>query len=264
MSACSFESLLFDVDDKGIALVTVNRPEVRNAMNNNSWRELDEVTKYVEETPSIRALIVTGAGEKAFVAGADIHALEAKTPVSSFIDSNPARRAVGRLESMMKPTIAAVNGYAFGGGCEIALACDIRIGSNRAKFALPETGIGVIPALGGTQRLAKCVGMGIAKDMILSGRVLDSDEALLRGLITYQCDQENLIIEAKQLASRITSRSPIAIALAKTALNEAFNTSIQSGLAIEQLSFSVATASEDKKEGVDAFLNKRTAVFPGA
>ena len=154
MSACSFESLLFDVDDKGIALVTVNRPEVRNAMNNNSWRELDEVTKYVEETPSIRALILTGAGEKAFVAGADIHALKAKTPVSSFIDSNPARRAVGRLESMLKPTIAAVNGYAFGGGCEIALACDIRIGSNRAKFALPEMVICVITEQGVTQRLA--------------------------------------------------------------------------------------------------------------
>ena len=264
MNIPNCKSLIFEVSNDGTAVVTINRPEVRNAMNDSAWSELDDITKYVEENPDIRALIITGAGEKAFVAGADIHALKDKAPVASLMNYNPARHAVQKLESMSKPTIAAVNGYAFGGGCEIALACDIRIGSEKAKFALPETGIGVIPALGGTQRLAKCVGMGVAKDMILSGRVIDATEALRCGLITYRCKPEDLIDEAKQIASRIIRRSPIAIALAKTALGEAFNTAIQSGLAIEQLSFAVATASEDKKEGVEAFLEKRPAVFPGA
>ncbi len=264
MNVPTCESLILDVSGDGVAVVTIDRPEVRNAMSDRVWSEFDEITKYVEEASDIHALIITGAGDKAFVAGADINALKEKTPVASFINYNPARHAVQRLESMLKPTIAAVNGYAFGGGCEIALACDIRIGSEKAKFALPETGIGVIPALGGTQRLAKCVGMGVAKDMVLSGRVIDSADALQYGLITYLCKPEDLIDEAKRIASRIICRSPVAIALAKSALNEAFNTAIQSGLTIEQLSFAVATASEDKKEGVEAFLCKRPAVFPGA
>lgn len=258
-----YNNLLFDVSERGIALVTVNRPEVCNAMNDEAWKELKDAIGFVKDAREIHALIVTGMGEKAFVAGADISGLAGKTLRESFYDSNFAREAVWTLEHMSKPTIAAVNGYAFGGGCELALACDIRIVADGAKFALPETGIGVIPALGGTQRLARCVGIGLAKDMILTGRIVNADEALQWGLATYRIGKEGLLVKAYEVAEEIIAKSPMAIALAKRAVNYALDVSLDAGMNTETLAFSVAVATEDKAEGIAAFLDKRPPAFSG-
>ena len=255
-----FQHFLYEEND-GIAVFTVNRPEAYNALNTDCWGEIERFIAHVNAEESVKLAIITGAGEKAFVAGADIKVLKERTMVS--VLSGAAQGALKRIATCEKPIIAAVNGIAFGGGCELAMACDIRIAAEHAKFALPELGLGVIPGAGGTQRLAKLVGLGRAKEMILTGRPIRAEEALQIGLVTKIVPQEQLMEAAYETAAMILSKGPLAVRLAKKAIAASLSADEESGMLIEMLSYAIAVASEDKAEGVAAFLEKRTAEFKG-
>lgn len=256
MSAPDRTLALLDVDDEGVGVLTVNRPDAHNAMNADVQAAVRDALDEAEDRDDVHVLIVTGAGEKAFVAGADIHELAAREP----LDGLAARmqRLYAHLSSLTTPTVAAVNGYAFGGGCELALACDIRIASENARFALPETGLGILPAAGGTQRLARLVGIGNATEMILTGRRIDAQEALRMGLVTAVTTREDLMDRARETAHTIASRGPVANRLAKTVLEHAFDSDRETGLLLERLAVGVLYGHAERDEGTAAFLEKRT------
>ncbi|OUO13643.1 enoyl-CoA hydratase-related protein [Flavonifractor sp. An4] len=255
-----FEHFTLTVTDD-IAVFTVNRPQVRNAMNEACWKELSAFLDWVDQTPTLKGIIITGAGEKAFVAGADINFLKERTMVSAL--EVLAQRTLRKLAACKLPVIAAVNGYAFGGGCELAMACDIRISSEKAAYALPELGLGILPAGGGTQRLAKLVGVGRAKEMILTGRIVKAEEALAMGLTTKVVAPEELMDAAFETARCIAQKGPFAVRLAKQAVNAALSTDEDTGMMIETLSYGLVIASDDRMEGVTAFLEKRSPEFSG-
>ena len=246
---------------EGIALLTVNRPEVRNAMNEACWKELSDFVDFVEGQEELTAVVITGAGEKAFVSGADIRFLKQRTMISAL--EVLAQRALRKLAACRLPVIAAVNGYAFGGGCELAMACDIHIAAEHAAFGLPELGLGILPAGGGTQRLAKLVGLGRAKEIILTGRTVKADEAASIGLVSRVVPREELVERAVEMARAISSKGPFAVRLAKQAVNASLATDEDTGMLIEALSYGLAIASDDRMEGVDAFLEKRPPRFSG-
>lgn len=257
------KNMLLDLSEEGILTITINRPEVYNAMNNDSWESLYKAALFARDTPEVRVVIITGAG-KAFVSGADLNALKVRTTTDVLMQTmSTTREAASIFESMNKAVIAAVNGFALGGGCEIALSCDIRIGSTKARFGLPELGVGQIPGNGGTQRLARVVGMGLAKDMILTGRMLKGEEALRANLITYMVEPEELMDKALEVAKTILTKAPTAVALAKRVVPAAMNVDITTGVMLESLAFAAIQATADKAEGVDAFLSKRDPQFPG-
>ena len=245
----------------GIAKVIINRPEVRNAMNKECWSELNQFIIKAENDNDIQVIIITGAGSKAFVAGADIKELKERTFVESI--GGVQRAVLRRIENMKKVVIAMVNGIAVGGGFELALACDIRIISKNSKFSFPETNLGIIPGLGGTQRLSRLIGLGRAKEVILADRVIDSDEAVQMGLVYKAVESDKLEYETMLLAKLIQNKGPIAISLAKTMLNSSCYIDIESGLYMENLAFAAIMNTEDKKEGIDAFINKRKPNFKG-
>ncbi|MDR1765961.1 MAG: enoyl-CoA hydratase/isomerase family protein [Lachnospiraceae bacterium] len=255
-----FNNFLFEVKD-GIAYFSVNRPEVLNALNKESWEEIDKFADLLNTDDSIKLAIITGTGEKSFVSGADINFLKARTSITAL--GGLAQNALQKLENSPKPVIAAVNGYAFGGGCELALACDIRIASENARFALPELSLGILPGAGGTQRLAKLIGQGRAKEMILTSRRITAEEALSYGLVTKVVPLSGLIAEAESTAKTILSKGPVAVNLAKKCVNAALSTDATAGSLLELLSFSVLISSEDRMEGVNSFLEKRTPRFQG-
>ena len=263
MSTPQFKNFLFEITPDGIAIVTINRPEVRNAMDNDSWDSMYAISAHCMKDSSIKAVVITGAGDKSFAAGADLNSIKAKTPADVFMNFSTTRESAYNWENMPKPVIAAVNGYAFGGGCEIAMSCDIRIASTRAKFALPECGVGVIPGNGGTQRLARLVGYGLAKDMILTGRVLNAQEALDNKLVTYVVEPDELMNKAMEIARTAASKAPTAIALAKKVLPASMNADLVTGVTMESLAFAAAQGTADKLEGCNAFLEKRNPEFPG-
>ncbi len=256
----NYETLLTETRD-GIGLITVNRPDVRNAMNRRVMEELRAVLDEFREDDRVGVVVFTGAGEKAFVAGADIGELKERTMLDGL--AGAMQRLCDEIEDYEKPTVAAVNGYALGGGCELAMACDIRIASDNARFGLPETNLSIIPGAGGTQRLSRLVGKGRAVEMILTGRMIGSEEALSIGLVTRVVPQDALMDAAQETAGQILSKGPLAVRLAKLAVQAGFETDQRTGLVIERLAQAVLYTSEDKREGTSAFLEKRDPDFKG-
>ena len=256
----SLETLLTEVTD-GVLLVTFNRPDVRNAINRQVQHDLRTVLDRARGDDDVHTIVLTGAGEKAFIAGADISQVAGYTKATA-LDSD-LQRLFDLVEDFPKPTIAAVNGYALGGGCEIAMACDIRIASETARFGLPETALSVLPGAGGTQRLARLVGTGRAIELILTGRMVDADEALRIGLVTQVAPAEQLLQTAREVAATIAARGPLATRLAKLVIRAGMDADQRTGQVVERLAQAVLYESDDKREGTDAFLSKRPAAFHG-
>lgn len=240
-----------------IATVTINRPKALNALNSETLVELNSVLDILEEDESIYAVILTGSGEKAFVAGADITEMKDLSVQEGRKFSNLGNRVFRRLETLEKPVIAAVGGFALGGGCELALSCDIRIASEKAKFGQPEVGLGITPGFGGTQRLARVVGLGMAKEMIYTGKVIKAEEALRIGLVNRIVPPESLMEEAKTLALTIAKQAPIAVKLSKAAINRGMQMDIDTAITFEAEVFGECFSSQDQKEGMTAFVEKR-------
>ena len=245
-----------------VATVTVSRPEAMNALDSETLRDLlaclDELA-----AGDVRAVVLTGAGERAFVAGADIREMSEKSVLEAHAYARLGQRCAALLEEMPAATIAAVNGFALGGGCELALACDIRYASSRAKLGQPEINLGLIPGWGGTQRLARTAGLGFAKELILTGRLVDADEALRRGLVNAVYEPDVLMERALETARLIASKSPVAVAAAKQATNRALQADHAGNLAHEASLFSALFGSEDAREGMAAFGEKREPRFSG-
>ncbi|MFZ0931096.1 MAG: enoyl-CoA hydratase-related protein [Syntrophobacteraceae bacterium] len=244
-----------------LALVTVNRPEVRNALDTATWRELDQLVDELEGDAQVRVVIITGAGEKAFVAGADIKSLRERSMLETF--RAEGQRTLSHWEAMDKVTIAAINGFAMGGGCELVLACDIRIASEKALIGQPELNLGILPGAGGTQRLTRLVGPGKAKEMILTGDPLKALEALSCGLVNKVVPAEELLSSAREMAGKILAKGPLAVKFAKTAINSAANADLHTGLIIEKMAQTILFTTEDRLEGLDAFLEKRPPRYGG-
>ena len=254
------ENLLLEVIE-GIATVTVNRPAAMNAMNAATLGELETVVAEIASSPAIRAAIITGAGSKAFVAGADIAAMREMTPAEARDLALQAHRIYADIERSPKPFIAAVNGYALGGGCELAMACDIRLASENAKFGQPEINIGILPGFGGTQRHPRLVGKGRALEIILTGDMIDAREALRIGLVNRVTAQDELLVEARKLAGKIAAKGLVALRLCKDAVGSGSEMDLTRGCAYEAELFGYSFSTADQKEGMGAFLEKRPAVF---
>ena len=253
-----YENLLVQVE-QGIMWLTINRPKQRNALNQQTLQEIERAFDWAEGTDEVKVIIIKGAGEKSFAAGADIKQLHDRKMLEALI---PGMQGLyKKIEQSGKVTIAAVQGYALGGGCELALACDIRVASKKAKFGLPELNLGIIPGAGGTQRLSRIIGKGRAMDMILTGKIIDSEEAERIGLVTYLTDESELLQQAEEVASQILKKGPVAIKLAKLVVHKGFDIDMETALMIEKLSQAIAFGTEDKKEGTLAFLEKRPAEF---
>jgi enoyl-CoA hydratase len=246
---------------ESIATLTIDRPEVKNALDLETVQQIREALRQFEAHESVGAVIITGGGESAFVSGADINAIRARGRDDALAAINSS--LFSEIERFPRPTIAAINGYALGGGCELALACDIRICADTAKFGQPELGLGIIPGAGATQRLPRIVGMGRAKHLILTGDTIDARQALEWGLVTAVMPAGQLQIRARELAKKILRQGPLAARLAKLALNASARVDLDSGLLIETLAQGLCYSSEDKAEGTTAFLEKRKPKFTG-
>jgi enoyl-CoA hydratase len=257
----TYETLRVSTDD-GVATVTIHRPEKRNALNAQVRRELVDALDALATDPDVRVVILTGAGDRAFVAGADIGEFAERSPLEQRATME-GRRVFEVLADHPKPTIAAINGYALGGGCELALACDLRIAARSARLGQPEVALGLLPGGGGTQRLPRLVGLGRALRMILTGDLLDAEEAARIGLVDEVVDDDALAGRARAVATRIAAHSPVAVKLIKQAVRAAAELPLSAGLALERELFITAFASEDRAEGVAAFLEKRTPAFRG-
>jgi len=247
--------------EEGIATVVVDRPAVKNALNLETVREFHAVLRDLAENAEAGVLIITGAGESSFVSGADINDIRARGRDDGLAAINSSLFAA--VERFPRPTIAAINGYALGGGCELALACDIRVAADTARLGQPEVGLGIIPGAGATQRLPRIVGMGWAKHLILTGEIIDAKQALEIGLVTAVMPAAQLQVRTREMAKKILRHGPLATRLAKLALNASARVDLDSGLLIETLAQALCYASEDKREGTAAFLEKRKAKFTG-
>ena len=256
-----FDTLLIDVADH-VATITVNRPDKRNALNAVVRRELIDALDRLRSDDAARVVILTGAGDKAFVAGADITEFAERTPLEQR-EAMQGRRVFDELAAFPKPTIAMINGFALGGGCELALACDIRVAARSARFGQPEIRLGLIPGGGGTQRLPRIVGTGTALRLILTGELIDAVEAHRIGLADILVDDAELLTRTRELATAMAAHSPVALRLAKNAVAAAMETPLSAGLTHERELFITAFASEDRREGVAAFLGKRAPEFTG-
>ena len=249
-------NLLMEVENE-IAVVTINRPKSLNALNSETLAELNTCLAEIEGRTDIKVVILTGSGSKSFVADADISEMVNATPAEGRAMGLLAREAFGRLENMPQVTIAAVNGFALGGGCEISMACDIRVAAENAKFAQPECGLGILPGFGGTQRLARLVGKGRAKEMIFTCDMIDAQDAYRIGLANHVVPQEELLDYCKAMAGRIMKNAPYAVSLAKQVINSGADMDLDNGLKLEANIFGLSFSTEDKKEGMTAFLEKR-------
>jgi enoyl-CoA hydratase len=257
-----FEHLLYEKSD-GVATITVNREKVLNALSHATVAELDTAFGHAERDGDVRVLIVTGSGSKSFVAGADIAEINSIDARGGYDMAIRGQGTLRRLETMGKPSIAAVNGFALGGGCELAMACTIRIAADNAKFGQPEVNLGVIPGYAGTQRLARIVGRGMATDLILTGRVIDAQEALRIGLVSRVVAPDALMETARKTASLILQKGPVALRAAMDAIDHGFNAGFEDGCRLEASLFGVVCGTEDMKEGTQAFLDKRKPEFKG-
>ena len=255
-----YETLLVDVEDR-IATITINRPEARNALSRTVIREILEALDALRDDDSVGAVVFTGAGEKAFIAGADITQVRTYTMHTGL--ESAMQRAFDSIESFEKPTIAAVNGFALGGGCELAMACDIRIASTTARFGLPETTLGVLPGAGGTQRMARLVGIGRALDLILTSRMLNAEEAERWGLVSRMSSPETLLADAREVARTILTKGPVAVRLAKLVVRAGADADLTTGQVVERLAQPVLYTTADKNEGAQTFIATRPAQFRG-
>jgi enoyl-CoA hydratase len=257
-----FDNLLLERDG-AVAVITVNRPEVRNALNRQTMDELRRAVLEIRRDDDLRSVIVTGAGEKAFVAGADIKELATLTPAAGKEFAMSGQHVLDLLENLGKPVIAAVNGFALGGGCELALACTMRLAAETAVFGQPEIDLGLIPGYGGTQRLPRLIGKGSALELILTGARIGAAEAFRLGLVNKVLPAESLMPEARKLAATIAAKPLLATRYALEAVNRGLRISQSEGLFIEAGLFGLVAASEDMREGTAAFLEKRKAAFTG-
>jgi len=246
-----------------IAYVTVNRPKVLNALNTPTWRDLRTAFEDVRDDVTVRGVILTGAGDKAFIAGADIGELTHATALDAERSSRFGQELLDFIENLGKPVIAAINGFALGGGCETAMACTIRIAVETAKFGQPEVALGLVPSGGGTQRLPRLVGKGRALQLILSGEMISAPEAHRIGLVNEVVPAAELIARAEAILKKIASNAPIAVRFALEAANKGMETSQSEGLLLEASYFGLCAATDDKKEGTSAFLEKRAPQFRG-
>jgi len=258
----ALENVLYE--KKGpIAYVALNRPKVLNALNTKTWENLRTAFEAARDDDEVRGVILTGAGDKAFIAGADINELAQLTAVGGEESSSFGQAVLNLVENLGKPVIAAINGFALGGGCETAMACTIRIASETAKFGQPEVKLGILPGGGGTQRLPRLVGKGRALQLILTGEMISAQEAYRIGLVNEVVPAPNIIARAEAILNQIFSNAPIAVKYSLEAVNKGLETSQAEGLSLEASFFGLCSGTEDKKEGTSAFLEKRTAKFQG-
>lgn len=257
-----YENILIDKKDR-CALVTINRPSVLNALNKDTLMELLEVIPLLEQDDEVDVAVITGAGEKAFVAGADIAYMQGLSAMEGRTFGILGQRVFTTIEKMSKPVIAAVNGFALGGGCELAMCCDFRLASNRARFGQPEVGLGITPGFGGTQRLARLVGPGMAKQLLFTGQTISAEEALRIGLVNMVTEPEDLLNTVLSIANTISQKGQLAVRLCKSAVNEGMQTDIDRGMTIEADAFGLCFSTIDQKEGMKAFLEKRPPQFSG-
>jgi enoyl-CoA hydratase/carnithine racemase len=258
----NFENILFE--KKGaIAYVTINRPKVLNALNMATMEELRAAFTAIKDDREARVAIMAGAGEKAFIAGADIGELAKQDAVSGKEYTHRGQSVLDLIENLGKPVIACINGFALGGGCEIAMACTMRLASENAKLGQPEVKLGIIPGYGGTQRLPRLVGKGIAMQLVLTGEIISAQEAHRIGLVNEVTLSTELIPRAEAIAQKIIANAPLAVQYSIEAVNKGMEMTLAEGLYLEAVLFAVACASEDKKEGTTAFLEKRPAQFNG-
>lgn len=253
-----FQNLIVKVED-GIGIIKINRPELRNTLRKDTLLEIERAIDYHENREDVQVIVITSEGNQSFAAGADIRQLHERTMLEALV---PGIQATFRkIELCSKPTIAAINGYALGGGCELAISCDIRIAADHCKIGLPELNLGIIPGGGGTQRLARIVGKGRALEMILTGTLIDAKRAEEIGLVSRAVPYEQLWDAVKETANKIKGKGPVAIRLAKMVINRGYDLDLDSALMIEKLAQTVAFATEDKYEGTKAFLEKRKPEF---
>ncbi|MFC4770260.1 enoyl-CoA hydratase [Effusibacillus consociatus] len=257
------KAILVSKREDGIATLVLNRPEAANALSVQMLYELHEAINEIRFDRSVRCVIITGAGEKAFCAGADLKERSGMDPTQVRKTVSLIRGDMNDLESLPQPVIAAVNGVALGGGTELALACDIRVASEHAKFGLTETSLGIIPGAGGTQRLPRLIGKGRAKELIFTAKRIDANEALAIGLVEYVTPAESLMEKALEIAEQIVRNAPIAVAQAKYAIDKGFDVDLNTGLAIEMNAYEVTVPTKDRLEGLQAFKEKRAPNYIG-
>lgn len=257
----NYEFLQSEIEN-GVALITINRPPV-NPLNSQVLKELISLMNTLDQNYKVRVVILTGSGEKAFVAGADITEMSTMTMIDNMEMSNVSRMAFSIIENLSKPVIAAINGLALGGGFELALACDLRICSENAKFAFPEINLGIIPGAGGTQRILRIVGQGIAKELMYFGEMINAERAQQFQIVNKVVPQDELISSAKEWAEKLASKPPIALRMLKQAVTIGANVDLESGLTLESVCFNNAFVTQDGKEGMQAFIEKRKPVFVG-
>jgi enoyl-CoA hydratase/carnithine racemase len=258
----NYENLLYEVRD-AIAYITFNRPKVLNALNRQTMQELLIALGAAKLDDAVRVVILTGSGEKAFIAGADINELAQQTPVDGKEMSIFGQGVLRILETMGKPSIAAINGFALGGGCELALACSIRLASRNAKLGQPEVKLGILPGYGGSQRLARLCGKGVAHELVLGAEMISADEAMRIGLVNHVYESAELMPAAEALAKKIAANAPLAVQYAMEAIEHGLEMPQEEGLFLEATLFGLCCATEDMREGTRAFLEKRAAQFKG-
>ncbi|HXT23248.1 MAG TPA: enoyl-CoA hydratase-related protein [Candidatus Eisenbacteria bacterium] len=258
----SYENILYDKKE-GVATITFNRPKVLNALNRKTVEELESALTDARDDAEVRVLILTGAGEKAFVAGADIAELAQQTPVGGKDFSLYGQSVFHLLETIGKPSICAINGFALGGGCELALSCAIRIASKTARLGQPEVKLGILPGYGGSQRLTRLCGKGMAHELCLTGEMISAEEALRIGLVNHVYESAELLPAAEAMAKKIIANAPLAVKFTMEAIERGIEMPLEEGLFLEATMFGVACATEDMREGTRAFLEKRPAAFRG-
>jgi enoyl-CoA hydratase len=257
-----FEHVSIDRDD-AVAVLTINRPKVLNALSAQTLDELRQAVLALRHDPSVRSIVVTGAGEKAFVAGADIGELAQQSPVAGRDHAVRGQHVFDLIENLGKPTIAAINGFALGGGCELAMACTLRIAADSARLGQPEINLGLIPGYGGTQRLARLIGPGPALDLLLTGRQIAADEALRLGLVNRVVAAADLLPEVRKLAALLASKAPVALRCIIDAVNKGLQMPLTQAQGLEAVLFGLVFSTDDMREGTRAFLEKRQPEFKG-
>jgi enoyl-CoA hydratase len=258
----AYENLLVDVSDR-IATITINRPKSLNALNRATMQELSDALEEIAGGKDVGVVLLTGAGEKAFVAGADVSEMREFTPLQVLEFSRFGHGILGNIERLPQPVIGVINGFALGGGCELAMACDILVASDNAKFAQPEVNLGIVPGWGGTQRLPRLVGRNIAKEIVLTGEMISAQRAYEIGLVNRVVPQAGLMEAAREIARKILEKAPVAVSTAKSVMNRGIDLDLESACALEANAFAIMFSTEDGAEGMTAFLERRKANFQG-